>query len=244
MKKLIVVLWLMLLCSVSYGAEYPELGVCDGDNVRLREDPGTDGKIIGRADLGTRFVILGEAYVDGQKWYEIDLPTKEGSAYISARFVNYGWYYGINTGKDFVEVRLTFGIYQEKAHALFGKGRKDEFGNLVYPGFTLRYDDEVVPTIQQVEITKRGHALAGIQVGDSMKNLLELGMPEDYLKDFIETQKEAANNTNPDEAIDGPEGWTYRNNATGEEIFFQFGTNGRGEPIVDMIVWTCPVGEG
>ncbi len=248
MKKLIVILWFMLLCSAAFGAEYPELGVCTGDNVRLREDPGTDGKIIGRADAGTRFVILGEAYVEGQKWYEIDNPKGEGHAFIIARYVNYGWYHGNNgvipTGKNFVDVRLTFGIYQEKARALFGEGKKDEFGNLVYSGLTLRYDDEAIPTIHQAEITKRGYAIAGVQVGDNMRKLLQLGMPESYMNDFTETQKEAAENKNTDEAIDGPEGWTYRNEGTGEEIFFQFGINDKGEPIVDMIVWSCPVGEG
>ena len=245
MKKLIVALLLMILSGCAFGAEYPELGVCTGDNVRLREDPGTDGKIIGRADTGTRFVILGEIYVDGQKWYEIDLPKEKGTAYIIARYANCGWYYGnygkvIPTGKDFVEVRLTFGIYQEKARALFGEGRKDEFGNLVYSGFTLRYDDDPVPTIQQVQINKRGYAVAGVQVGDSIKKLLQLGMPEDYVKDFLKAEEEVKNNTNEDEAIDGPEGWTFKNEDTAEEIFFEFGLNDKEEPIVDMILWTCP----
>lgn len=148
----------MLLCSSAPEAEYPELGVCTGDNVRLREDPGTDGKIIGRADTGTQFVILGEVYRV------------------------------IPTGKDFADVRIKFGIYQEKARALFGKGTKDEFGNLIYSGFTLRYDDE---------------------------------------------------------PVDGPEGWSFRNEETSEEIFFQFGfDDDNKETIVDMILWTAPHAEG
>ena len=245
MKKLIVVLWLMILSGCAFGVEYPELGVCIGDNVRLREDPGTDGKIIGRADTGTQFVILGETYVDGQKWYEIDHPTKKGSAYIIAKYTNYGWLHGNNgvipTGKDFIDVRLTFGIYPDKARALFGKGTKDEFGNLVYSDFTLRYDDEAMPAIHQVQINKRGYAVAGVQVGDTIKNLLRLGMPEYIITDIEEIQ-----NSEPDddEPVDGPEGWTYRNEATEEEIFFQFSINDKGEPIVDMILWTRPVAAG
>lgn len=246
MKRIIAVLFVMLLCASAFGAEYPELGVCIGDNVRLREDPGTDGKIIGRADTGTRFVILGEVYADGHKWYEIDHPVKKGSAYIIAKYVNYGWLHGNNgvipTGKDFIDVRLTFGIYPDKARALFGNGKKDEFGNLVYSGFILRYDDE--GTIHQAEITKRGYTVAGVQVGDNMRKLLQLGMPDDYLNDFIKIQTENANNTDDDEPIDGPEGWTYKNEATEEEIFFQFGINDKGEPIVDMIIWTRPVAAG
>ncbi len=247
MKKIVVMLCVLLFCTSAFGAEYPELGVCTGDNVRLREDPGTDGKIIGRADTGTRFVILSEAYVDGQKWYEIDNPKDKGHAFIIARYVNYGWYHGNNgvipTGKDFVEVRLAFGIYQEKARTLLGEGKKDEFGNLVYSGCTLRYDDEAVPTIHQAEITKRGYAIAGVQVGDNMRKLLQLGMPEDYLNDFIEIQKGNAINTDDDGVVDGPEGWTYES-ASGESIFFQFGVGQKGESIVDMIIWSRPLGEG
>ena len=245
MKRIIAVLFVMLLCTSAFAAEYPELGVCIGDNVRLREDPGTEGKIIGRADTGTRFVILGEIYADGQKWYEIDHPTKKSSAYIIAKYVNYGWYHGNNgvipTGKDFIDVRLTFGIYPEKARALFGKGTKDEFGNLVYSGFSLRYDDEAIPAIHQVQINKRGYAAAGVQVGDTIKKLLRLGMPEYIITDLEEIQNSEHDD---DEPVDGPEGWTYRNEATEEEIFFQFSINDKGEPIVDMILWTRPVAAG
>ena len=235
MKKAFVILWLMILFDAAHGEQYPELGVCTGNNVRLRENPGTHGKVIGRADSWTQFVIIDEAYADGQKWYEIAHPFKEGNAFISARFVNYGWYHGNNgvipTGKDFVDVRLAFGIYQEKARALFGEGRKDEFGHLVYPGFTLRYDDDdAVPTIHQAEITKRGYELAGVQVGDSIRKLLQLGMPESYITDL-------------EEGEGGPEGWTYES-ASGESIFFQFGGNQKGEFIVDMIIWSRPLGEG
>ena len=236
MRKFVYSLLILLgMFTASFGAEYPELGVCTGDNVRLREDPGTHGKVIGRADSGTQFVIIDEAYADGQKWYEIAHPFKAGNAFISARFVNYGWYHGNNgvipTGKDFVNVRLAFGIYQEKARTLFGEGRKDEFGHLVYPGLTLRYDDDdAVPTIHQAEITERGYEVAGVQVGDSIRKLLQLGMPESYITDL-------------EEGEGGPEGWTYES-ASGESIFFQFGGNSKGEFIVDMIIWSRPLGEG
>ena len=50
MKKIIALLWLVLFCGSAYAMQYPELGVCHNDSVRLREDPGTDGRIIGRAD--------------------------------------------------------------------------------------------------------------------------------------------------------------------------------------------------
>lgn len=241
MKKLVCSLVILLgLSAVSFGAEYPEIGVCMRDNVRLREDPGTDGKIIGRADIGTQFVILDEIYSDGQKWYEIDNPTQEGNAFIIAKYVNYGWYRGndgaINTGKDFAEVRITFGITPEKTRALLGSNPKVHDETLEYPGINLSYDEGYLST---VELTKKGYAIAGMEVGDPITKLIEMGMPESYIKDL----EEARNAKDDDEPVGGPEGWTYES-ASGESIFFQFGGNSKGEFIVDMITWSRPLGEG
>lgn len=241
MKKFICsILLIMSLSCSAFGAEYPEIGVCVGDNVRLREDPGTDGKIIGRADPGTQFVILSEMYSDGQKWYEIDNPTKEGNAFIIARYVNYGWYRGndgaINTGKDFAEVRITFGITPEKTRLLLGSDPKVHDETLEYPGINLSYDEGY---LSAVELTKKGYAIAGIEVGDPITKLVGMGMPESYIRDL----EEARNAKDDDEPVDGPEGWTYES-ASGESIFFQFGGNSKGEFIVDMITWSRPLGEG
>ena len=249
MKKAIAVLWLMVLCGSAWGASYPELGACTGTNVRLREDPGTDGRIIGKVeDRRHVFVLLGEEWVDGQKWYEIEHPTQKGTAYISARYVNDGWYYNKPTGRDFVKIRQTFGIFPEKAQALFGRAKRDNFGHLNYNGLILRYDDEDM--LHQVQIEKRGYALAGIQVGDNLARLYDLDMSEDarsVLEDVIHDFNDIAageHNDDDDEPVDGPEGWTYINPDTSEEIFFEFGTNSKGETIINMMTWTSPQGEG
>ena len=247
MRKVAALLWLVVLCGTAWGAVYPELGACTGTNVRLREDPGTDGRIVGKVeDRRHVFVLLGEAWVDGQKWYEIELPTQEGTAYISARYVNYGWYYNKPTGKEFVKVRQTFGIFPEKAEALFGKAKRDKFGNLNYDGLILRYDDEDM--LHQVQIEKRGYALAGIRVGDPLTKLYDLDMSEDargILEDVLHDFDDVITSEHDDdEPVDGPEGWGYTNPDTGESIFFQFGTNSKGEAVVDMMIWTSPEGEG
>lgn len=247
MKKVIALLWLLVLCGTAFAADYPEIGVCTGTRVRLREDPGTEGRILGLVeDRRHVFVILGEAWVDGQKWYEIDHPTQEGSAYISGQYVRYGWYYGRPTGEEFVKVRQMFGIFPEKAQALLGKGRKDEFGNLNYPGLVLRYDEEEM--LSQVQVEKKGIRLFGIQVGDQLQKLLDLDMSEDArgaLEEMIHDFHDIMNSEpEDDEPVDGPEGWSYTNQETGEEVFFGFGLNDKDEPAVEMIIWSCPRGEG
>ena len=242
-------MWLFVLCGSAWGASYPELGACTGTNVRLREDPGTDGRIVGKVeDRRHVFVLLGEAWVDGQKWYKIEHPTQKGIAYVAAQYVNYGWYYGHPTGKEFVKIRQTFGIFPEKARALFGPCEEDEFGNLHFEGFILHYDNERMLT--HVQIETRAFGFAGIRVGDNLNSLLKLSMPaaarrelEEYIQDFTDIMN-GKYEADEDGIIDGPEGWSYENKATGEHVFFGFGLNDDDEPAIDMISWSAPMGQG
>mgnify|MGYP002623873019 CR=1 FL=1 len=236
MRKIIALLWLMLLCGTAWGMNYPEIGVCTGDSVRLRERPGTKSRILGTIDTGRQLVILGETSSGGQKWYKVDHPAKRGTAYILSSYVN-GWYSNGSTptGRDFVNVRLTFGITREKARTLFGKPSSTNFGGLQYPGIELMYDDGV--NLSYVRVTRKGLPIAGVEVGDMVMKLVEMGMPEQYITDL-----ENAGSSNSDEPEDGPEGWTYES-ATGETIFFDFGVNNTGF-IIEGITWSRSEGVG
>ena len=222
MKKLLAVLCVMVLCGSASALQFPELGVCHGEGVRLRERPGTNGKIIGRADVGTRFVILDSAEAGGQLWYKVDHPTKRGSAYILGKYVN-GWYNAGDTpvGDDFAEVRLTFGITPEKTRLLLGKPQseraEDEFEDLTYAGCDISYEEGY---LSYVHVHKRGYKMAGFQVGDKAEKLESLGLPKDY-----------------------GEGFTYLSDS-GEEIFFQFGPGKRGETIIESMTWNTPQAVG
>ena len=229
MKRAVIALVILLaLCGASLGMSFPEIGVCNGDGVRLRAKPGTKGKVIGRVDAGTQFVVLGESLSGGQKWYRIDHPTQEGTAYISAQYVN-GYYNAgeLAAGETLAGVRLTLGITPEKTRVLLGKPLKSESGYMEYDGCNLWYEDGY---LRRAEVYKRGYRLGDFQVGDSLRKLMPLGLDEGYTK-------------NPEgddyEMLDVLEGWTY-SNETNEEIFFQF--DGKGH--IGFMSWYRPVGEG
>lgn len=225
MKKIFAFLLVMVLCGAAQAMNFPELGVCTGENVRIRASAGTKGKVIDRADVGTQFIILGETRANGKKWYKIDLPKKKGSAYIAAEFVN-GWYNdGKNpVGRDFAEIRLNFGITPEKTRLLLGRPveerAQDEFEYLTYRGCDVHFEEQ---HLSYVHVHKRGYEIAGCQVGDNAVKLVEFGMPESDVEE--------------------KEGWMYES-ASGEEIFFQFGPGKNGDTIIESITWSCPSGEG
>ena len=244
MRKIIAVMCVLLFCGTARGMELPNLGVCHGDNVRLRESPGTKGKVIGRADSGTQFIILGEAKSGGQKWYKIDHPAKKGSAYILAKYVN-GWYNAgdIALGEVFAEVRLKFGITPDKTRALLGRPdnvqAEDEFMRFAYPGLDIDFEEE---TLSYVHIYKRGFTIGGIEFGDDARKLTRLGMPKDEVVNL--RAKEYENWDYEKDGQIGAEGWSYMND-TGEQIFFGFKYDlEKKEVTIGSITWSRPIGEG
>ena len=244
MRKVIALLCVMVLCGCAEAVQIPELGVCQADSVRLRDSPGTKSKIVGRADAGRQFIIIGETDYKGQTWYMIDHPTKKGSAYILAKYVG-GFYYGSNgfipVGPAFAQVRLTFGVSPEKTRILFGSPSEsrveDELTVLKYPGFEAHYE---FGNLNYLLVSKKGHPVAGVEVGDSARKLLALGMPEDHIVDL--TTEEFKNWDFDEDGPLGYEGWTYESPA-GESIFFEFEYAG-DEMTVGQITWYRPLGEG
>ncbi len=244
MKKVIALLLVLVFCGSAQAVMIPTLGVCQGDNVRLRDSPGTKSRIIGKVNAGAQFIIIGETDYNGQTWYMIDHPAKKGSAYILAKYV--GEYYHGNNGvipvdAPLAQVRLTFGVTPEKTRAILGRPSSsrtmEDFTELTYPGLDLQYNENY---LSYVHVTKKGYAVAGVEVGDSIKKLLALGMPEDNILDL--TQEEYKNWDFEEEGPLGPEGWMYES-PTGESIFFEFNYEG-SEITVDLITWMRPQGEG
>ena len=81
MRKILVsVLIVIALAGNAYASpEYPALGICTGDGVRLREAPGTSSRILGKINSSQQLVLLGELKVKGETWYRADNPFDDGT---------------------------------------------------------------------------------------------------------------------------------------------------------------------
>ena len=66
---------------------YPVEGVCTGDNVRLRSRPGTESRVLGRADMDDVLTVVGEETYDGETWYRIENPSGRGKLWIHGDYV-------------------------------------------------------------------------------------------------------------------------------------------------------------
>ncbi len=67
--------------------KFPMFGHCTGDNVRLREKPGTKSKVIGKFDTMDWMTIFDDRAVKGEVWYLVE-PEKENlRGWINGRYV-------------------------------------------------------------------------------------------------------------------------------------------------------------
>lgn len=220
MRRIIYVVCVLMLCGSAWGANYPDIGVCENENVMLREFPSARGKVGGYMFVGQQLVILGEKTLDGRLWYRIDHPTRKGIVWITAEDVSF-LYDGQYTDPDFVRVRMTFGVNHEKTRLLFGKPVVNATAStLEYDGLKLWYKND---NLRKVEVSRAGLPIAGIQTGDRLEKLYDLGMPADF----------------PDTISGDVKGWE-RETDSGEKMFFRFGVNNAGRRIVDWMSWERP----
>ena len=70
-------LCLVLLCGTAYAAKYPEMGICTGEKVRLRDSPSSKGKIIGLVQPDrNRFVVWMKSVPAGRSGTRSTIPRK------------------------------------------------------------------------------------------------------------------------------------------------------------------------
>lgn len=220
MNKIIrnfLVIIFVFISSAAFAIDFPTLGFCTGDGVRLREGPDTDSKIQGKVNEGNMLVLLGEIKASGSKWYKIDHPTKKGTAWIFGKYIDTGTSYKTDTEayKTLVQIIKDFGVTPEKARVLFGRpkhtNRSKYFFDpaqreiseevLEYSGFTLQY---IEGRLRHVDVSKDNFSFGDINIGDTTSDVLEvLGEPDGK----------------------GNEGWSYE--ATPRDVLlFEF-RNGR-----------------
>ena len=232
-SKFFALVLVLASSSAAWAVQFPYIGMCQGNGVRLREDPG-DGEIIGKLNRGDVFVVIDETFVDGQRWFEIDHPTAKGTAFISGRYVapEYAGDENVDTAgcRMSAAIQMAFGITPEKAHAIHGREKEIADGPgeevLIYDNFRLYYsseDDESDMRLHRVEVNNGTMPFGEIQIGDTQEKLLEV------LGNEI---------SDPDENL---EGWTC-STALGEEIFFGFGVGKNDETVITFMSWGAPVG--
>ena len=170
---------------------YPMQGLCTGNNVRLRDAPSTKSKVIDAANDMDIFILVGEAKVNGDLWYELDNPKAPGTLWISGQFIDpdKSDAYGKPAYTMALRIRMMYGDTPEKARAMFGSPVNDESEKfyfepakeellqetLEYRGFKLNY---IEGRLNHVEVNERGHYFVEVQVGDSKKNITDaLGTP-------------------------------------------------------------------
>ncbi len=173
--------------------DYPTFGICSGNSVRLRDNPGTDSNVIGRADKNDQLILLGERTINGDTWYHAANPNNSGTGWISGQFVNV--YTGKEAGtpafKMSMAVRAYFGIKPAKALEVLGSpdkitndtfffdpaGRELKEDTYEYSGCILRY---VEGRLRHVEVFGTGLNFGDLLIGDSREKLIGiLGKPRE-----------------------------------------------------------------
>ena len=195
MKHIIILATVIsiVIAGCAYGSiDYPTLGTCTGSNVRLRDNPGTNyTNIIGKANNGDQFIVLGERRVNGDMWYAVDHPIEQGTLWISGRYLDL--YDGDNFGspafKLSMKIRINFGLRPAKARELLGQPKRSQRERfffdpaqkmiteetLSYEGLTLRYVDGL---LRDVSVTRKGHAFGELKIGESKQLVIDvLGRP-------------------------------------------------------------------
>ncbi|MBQ7593906.1 MAG: SH3 domain-containing protein, partial [Synergistaceae bacterium] len=122
----------MMIVSCSWGetrifVEYPTLGECTGDNVRIRSNPNTNAEVIGKLNEYDKIIVLGKVEAKGGVWYEVDNPTGEGEAYVFGKYLMPAYrqkFQRSQAAKLLTDIRLTYGPTPEKMLALSDKPNK------------------------------------------------------------------------------------------------------------------------
>ena len=132
MKRITLAIILCLITSYVWGearifVNYPTLGECIGDGVRIRSKPNTESKILGKLNEYDKAIVLGRVKSGKDVWYEIEAPTEKGKAYVFGKYLMPAYrqeYQRSKQAKMWIDIQLTYGQNPEKILALLGKPNK------------------------------------------------------------------------------------------------------------------------
>lgn len=206
-KILLALLISILISSVAFAdrmpkpVNFPTLGRCTGNSVRLREDPNTDSEILGKLNVNDSVVVLDKFITDGETWFEVDHPTEPGSAFVFGKYIDAIYdenHQGSPLHKLIMNLYLTFGMTPEKAVKLAGikpKTRDDEtIGSgefervrMKFENFSLEYVDNFLTAVR---VNKGKKSFNGIKIGDSAEKVINsFGQPKDRAENNLMYQE-------------------------------------------------------
>ena len=168
-----LILMMMLLSSGACSAKerfvtFPALGMCNGTYVRYRDNPDTEGEILGRLNFPERVIVLGSTATDGQVWYEIEDPHSDNTAFVFGKYVEPVYNETLQQSEPYkmlVNIIQTYGITREKAE--FYDGAKADTS---YKG---------ADGLVRVRARHKGCNFGDVKIGDDTERLREvLGDPD------------------------------------------------------------------
>lgn len=192
------ILLCLIVVSCAWGeartfVEYPTLGECTGNNVRIQSKPSTNSEIVGKLDEYDKIVVLGRIKAQSGVWYEVDNPTGEGEAYVFGKYLVPAYRQEFQRSKGaklLTDIRLTYGPTPEKMLALSGKPRKltrrdrDDIPFVIgdwgdYRVFYWDTVEERAGYLKSLEVKSGSKPFGNIFIGDSTNKLRrELGDPK------------------------------------------------------------------
>ncbi|MBQ3458358.1 MAG: SH3 domain-containing protein [Synergistaceae bacterium] len=170
MKHLILVLLFSLFCTpANAGSEkfvtFPALGFCTGKYVRYRDNPDTEGEILGRLNSPERVIVLNQTVTDGDLWYEIEDPHSENTAFVFGKYIEPVYDETSQQGEPYkmmVSVIQTYGLTQERSKLYNG------------PKVNITHKAPF-----KIEAFNKGCSFGDVSIGDNTMKLREvLGEPD------------------------------------------------------------------
>ena len=207
MKKLLAFLLCFTAVSCAWAekrifVEYPTLGECTGDSVRIRSGTNTNSEVLGRLNEFDKIIVLDKVKSGKDIWYEVDNPVGDQRAYVFGKYILPAYrqeFQKSQAAKILTDIRLTYGSNPEKMSILSGKPkklthRKNETGFPVtiadfgdYRAFYFDSSDEISGYLKSLEVKSGKKPFGDIYIGDSVNKLRkELGDPENESENLWE----------------------------------------------------------
>ena len=135
--------------------------------MRYRDNPDTDGEILGRLNAPERVVVFGQTVTDGEMWYEIGNPHGQDSAFVFGKYIRPMFSETSQQSelcKFIFSIMMTYGLTEELDY---------------YDGPQVSREYDSAGGLIRVEAWRKGSPFDDINIGDEPDRIREiLGEPD------------------------------------------------------------------